>query len=147
MRILIGWDDPAEAELLQLYLNGDNTVVLRLEEEPLLAAANVVAAFSTDPQIMNRAAFEAVGLGRPLVLSELPALRARFGEAAVFSPNQPQEMAEALRRALRDQGELAGRSTALAVGLREQRRRALDALRLRLEPVTPMETPFSGLIE
>jgi glycosyltransferase involved in cell wall biosynthesis len=98
-----------------------------------LLAADVVAAFSTDPQIMNRAAFEAVGLGRPLVLSELPALRARFGEAAVFAPNRPPDMAEALRGALAKRAELARRSTALAVELREQRRRALDQLRLRLE--------------
>jgi len=93
-----------------------------------LMAADVVAAFSTDPQIMNRAAFEAVGLGRPLVLSELPALRARFASAAVFSPNRPEEMAAALRTALRDKERLAARSAALAVDLREQRRQALEQL-------------------
>ena len=43
--------------------------------------------FSTDPRIMNRAAFEAVGLGRPLVLSNLPALKTRFASAAVFCDN------------------------------------------------------------
>jgi glycosyltransferase involved in cell wall biosynthesis len=97
-----------------------------------LMAADVVAAFSTDPQIMNRAAFEAVGLGRPLVLSDLPALRGRFAKAAVFSPNRPEEMAAALRRTLREQAELAAGSAALAVELRGQRRRALEELRALL---------------
>jgi glycosyltransferase involved in cell wall biosynthesis len=104
-----------------------------------LMAADVVAAFSTDPQIMNRAAFEAVGLGRPLVLSDLPALRGRFGEAAVFTPNDPPRMAEAVRAALRDRVELAARSSALAVELRAQREAALDQLRPRLEE--PAEAP------
>src|SRR5438874_2524830 len=41
MRILAGWDDPVEAELLQLYLAGGNgnEVFLTLEEETLLSAA------------------------------------------------------------------------------------------------------------
>lgn len=94
-----------------------------------MAAAHVVAAFSTDPQIMNRAAFEALGLGRPLVLTDLAGLRSRFGEAAAFSPNQPPAMAEALRGAFRDQQVLARRSEALAVALRTQRERALAELR------------------
>src|SRR5215467_1096140 len=97
-----------------------------------MAAAHVVAAFSTDPQIMNRAAFEAVGLGRPLVLTELAGLRSRFGEAAAFSPNDPQAMAEALRAAYRDREALARRSAALAVALRSQRQRALAELRALL---------------
>lgn len=97
-----------------------------------MAAAHVVAAFSTDPQIMNRAAFEAVGLGRPLVLTELAGLRSRFGEAAAFSPNDPLSMAEALRAAYRDREALARRSAALAVALRSQRQRALAELRALL---------------
>ncbi len=40
-----------------------------------MLAADVVAVFSADPHIMNRAAFEAAGLGRPLVLSDLAGLR------------------------------------------------------------------------
>ena len=42
---------------------------------------------------MNRAAFEAVGLGRPLVLTDFPGLRERFGEAALLSTNEPARMA------------------------------------------------------
>src|SRR5262249_49765006 len=51
-----------------------------------MLAADAVAVFSTDPHIMNRAAFEAVGLGRPLVLSDLTGLRERFGPARLSRP-------------------------------------------------------------
>jgi glycosyltransferase involved in cell wall biosynthesis len=98
-----------------------------------LMAAHVVAAFSTDPEIMNRAAFEAVGLGRPLVLSDLPGLRRRFGAAAVFAANRPEEMAAALREGLDHRQELEGRSESLAVELRSQRADALSVLQRRLE--------------
>ena len=89
--------------------------------------------FSTDPFIMNRAAFEAVGLARPLVLSDLPLLRVRFGEAAVFSTNHPPDMADAIRRAFHHQDELASRSTRLQGRLRAEHERALEQLRIVIE--------------
>jgi glycosyltransferase involved in cell wall biosynthesis len=98
-----------------------------------LMAAHVVAAFSTDPEIMNRAAFEAVGLGRPLVLSDLPGLRSRFGPAALFTANEPAQMAAGLRQALGQQEDLACRSRSLAVELRSQRDGALSTLRQHLD--------------
>ncbi len=98
-----------------------------------LLASQVVATFSTDPEIMNRAAFEAVGLGRPLVLSDLPGLRRRFGAAAVFAPNSPDQMAAAMRQALDRRQELQSRSRSLAVELRAQRAQALSMLERRLE--------------
>jgi glycosyltransferase involved in cell wall biosynthesis len=97
-----------------------------------LQAAHVVAAFSTDPNIMNRAAYEAVGLGCPLVLSDLPGLRARFGSAALFCANEPAAMAGTLRRALGERATLAHRSMALAATLRSEREAALTQLRARL---------------
>jgi glycosyltransferase involved in cell wall biosynthesis len=93
-----------------------------------LLAADVVAVFSTDPHIMNRAAFEAVGLGRPLVLSDLPGLRARFGDGAVLCPNDAAAMAEAIRLAQRDRDTLAERSRALRRRLQAQRQAALAQL-------------------
>jgi len=98
-----------------------------------LLASHVVAAFSTDPEIMNRAAFEAVGLGRPLVLSDFPGLRRRFGAAAVFAANRPDQMAAALRQALDRRQELESRSRSLAVELCSQRAQALSMLQRRLE--------------
>lgn len=94
-----------------------------------LMAADVVGVFSTDPHIMNRAAFEAVGLARPLVLSDLPGLRRRFGEAALMSANDPATMAATLTLALQAREELAVRSALLRPRLREQHDQALSRLR------------------
>jgi glycosyltransferase involved in cell wall biosynthesis len=94
-----------------------------------LLAANVVAVFSTDPHIMNRAAFEAVGLGRPLVLSDLPGLRSRFGDAALFAPNDPRSMADVMQQALGRQDELAARSKALQARLSAQHEQGLARLK------------------
>lgn len=98
-----------------------------------LLAADAVAVFSTDPRIMNRAAFEAVGLGRPLVLSDFPGLRARFGPAALFAPNEPRAIAGALRQALLQREELAARSAALRPRLEAQREQAMAELKEILE--------------
>jgi len=98
-----------------------------------LMAAHVVGVFSTDPNIMNRAAFEAVGLGRPLVLSDLAGLRRRFGEAAVMCPNEAGAMAAALRQALLQQEGLALRSAGLGPRLRAQHAGALARLRVLLD--------------
>ncbi|HZU15919.1 MAG TPA: glycosyltransferase [Candidatus Dormibacteraeota bacterium] len=110
-----------------------------------MAAAQVVAVFSTDPHIMNRAAFEAVGLGRPLVLSDLPGLRARFAAGAIFAPNRPEAMAEAIARALEDRVVLAARSRALARHLRQQRADALERLEHLLAGPGGVSTPVRVL--
>ncbi len=103
-----------------------------------LLAANVVAVFSTDPYIMNRAAFEAVGLERPLVLSDLPGLRARFGPAALFSSNDPRAMADGMLDALAHQDVLAARSKELQAHLRAQHQQALTRL------MTMVQLTFEG---
>jgi glycosyltransferase involved in cell wall biosynthesis len=98
-----------------------------------LLAAHVVGVFSTDPHIMNRAAFEAVGLGRPLVLSDLAGLRRRFGEAALLCTNRPAAVAAALSQALAAQDQLAARSAALRPRLRAQHERAVARLKASLD--------------
>ena len=109
-----------------------------------LIRAQVVAAFSSDPGIMNRAAFEAVGLGRPLVLTDFPGLRERFGEAALLSTNEPARMAAALRQALGNREQLAERSRQLAGDLRGQRSHALSRLRSLIERGRNGARPASG---
>lgn len=93
-----------------------------------LLTADVVAVFTTCTHAMNRAAFEAIAVGRPLVLSDLPFLRARFGQAPVFCANQPEAMARAIHQALEEQRPLADRSRALQQRLRDQRETALSQL-------------------
>jgi glycosyltransferase involved in cell wall biosynthesis len=107
-----------------------------------LLGADVVAVFSTDPTAMNRAAFEAIGLSRPLVLSDVPGLRGRFQEAARFSANEPGPMADALRQALRDRVELVERSEALRGQLQAQRDAALAELKSLLNP--PQQAPSAA---
>jgi glycosyltransferase involved in cell wall biosynthesis len=98
-----------------------------------LLAADVVAVFSTDRRIMNRSAFEAIGLGRPLVLSDFQGLRSRFGPAAIFTPNEPRAMADAMKRALVQKKELAAMSAFLKPRLQAQRERALAELKAMLD--------------
>jgi glycosyltransferase involved in cell wall biosynthesis len=124
--------DPALLPAALLAEAPDNVVMTGYLAYPVflgeLEAADVVGVFSTDPRIMNRAAFEAVGLGRPLVLSDLRGLRDRFGSAALFSSNEPAAIADTLARALDQQGELADRSVVLQAQLRDQRDRAVAQL-------------------
>jgi glycosyltransferase involved in cell wall biosynthesis len=107
-----------------------------------LCAANVVGVFSTDPHIMNRSAFEAVGLGRPLVLTDFPGLRSRFGDGALFTPNDPKAMARTLTQALEHQDELAGQSRELQTRLRRQHQDAVARLKAMLE--APVASPTGG---
>jgi hypothetical protein len=111
-----------------------------------LLSADVVAVFSTDRHIMNRAAFETVGLGRPLLLSDLPGLRARFGEAALFCRNEPVAMAQAVRQAHRERHDLAARSAVLRHRLLAQREAAIAELRSLVEMAsgTLSRTPVSS---
>ena len=97
-----------------------------------LASADAVAAFSTDTTIMNRAAFEAIGLERPLILTDLPGLRGRFSDAAVFCANDPASMAAAVRHALADRDRLEARSRELKARLRQMHSDALSELETAL---------------
>jgi glycosyltransferase involved in cell wall biosynthesis len=98
-----------------------------------MCAAAVVVALSNDPQVMNRAAFEAVALERPLVLSDHDGLRKRFGKAALFTANEPEAIAATIRTALARRKELEARSHALRVELQDARDRAMVVLRKSLD--------------
>ena len=91
--------------------------------------ANVVAAFSTNPRIMNRAAFEAIGLERPLVLTDFQGLRRRFGDAPLYTDNDPQAMADSLQWALAHEQDLAERSRQFKTQLKQQHADALGRMK------------------
>ena len=165
-RVLIAgsldWDEPVAAVLeaareiptLELRLTGDPARVAAdvraaapsnavftgwLDYSTFLGEirnADVVAAFTGQPGVMNRAAFEAVALGKPLVLSDLPGMRERFGEAALFTTNQPADMAKTIIRAYDERERLAVQSVRLQADLRQARLEALARLRTLL-PETP----------
>jgi len=67
------------------------------------------------------------------VLSDLPGLRSRFGPAALFAPNNPRAMADAVLQALGRQDELAARSRELQAHLRAQHQRGLARLSSMLQ--------------
>jgi glycosyltransferase involved in cell wall biosynthesis len=95
----------------------------------LLAGAGVVLALTTRPLTMQRAGYEALGFGRPLVASDTDVLREFFTGGTVFAAPTAASLAAAIEEARARSDELA----AGMVGLREHRRvedeRALTALR------------------
>jgi glycosyltransferase involved in cell wall biosynthesis len=91
--------------------------------------ADVVAALTHDAGIMNRAAYEAVGLGKPIVLSNSPGRRERFGAVAVFTANTPAAIASAVRQALEEKAELGERSRGLRAELAADHEQGIATLR------------------
>jgi glycosyltransferase involved in cell wall biosynthesis len=97
-----------------------------------LLTADAVAVFTTCTHAMNRAAFEAIALSRPLVLSDLPLLRDRFEEAPLYCANRPDAMARAIQRALDERHAREERSRALQRQLLDQRETAMAELQAAL---------------
>ena len=142
MRILVGWDDPAEADLLQLYLSGEqNEVQLSFPEQDFLerAAAGtwdvvlMTLAFPTPEQ--GFAVFEQVQQlqpGVPIVLACRP------GEMI----NLPRFLMHGLRFYVFRDGAgdyvflvLATLESAIAVARAEEARRLAEHLRKEIESV------------
>ncbi|TAL21760.1 MAG: glycosyltransferase [Frankiales bacterium] len=95
----------------------------RGEYDDLVASADVVLALTTREDTMQRAAYEAVGAGRPVVASGTDALREYLFRGAVFTDGGPESLAEAVRTALRDRDRLA----AEVVVLRDEHEKAFAA--------------------
>ena len=76
-----------------------------------LAACDVVVTLSKRPHIMQMAAEEALGLGRPLITNHSPILKEVFGDAALYVPLEPQSLAKAIQQA-HVRGEELGRMMA-----------------------------------
>jgi hypothetical protein len=81
--------------------------------------ADLVLALTTEPTSVMRCAYEAVYAGRPLLVSDWPALRPLF-PFAELSPNDGPALADSVRRAL-DRGEALRRDAEAA--RRDQERR------------------------
>jgi glycosyltransferase involved in cell wall biosynthesis len=92
----------------------------------LLRAADVVVVLTTYDHTMQRGAYEALALGKPLVTSDWPLLRATFSRGSVYVRNQPADIASGVRRALAEQQRLSGEMCSL-----QGERAALFAARLQ----------------
>lgn len=96
--------------------------------EELVAGADIILALTDREATNQRAAAEAVSLGKPLVCSDTAMLRQVYGPAAVFAQNTADSLAAAIREALRDQERLRDGSREVAARITAQRARSLAAL-------------------
>lgn len=99
----------------QPALQGSPDVVLpgfvdELTYAALLRRADVVLALTTREATMQRAGYEALELGRPLVCSDTAVLREAFDGAAVVTGAGGDQLAAAVRAALQDGDRLAAAS-------------------------------------
>jgi hypothetical protein len=61
-------------------------------------ASDAVICLTTADHTMQRGAYEAIYLGRPVITSNFEILRQAFSKGTVFVGNSPDEMAEGIRR-------------------------------------------------
>ena len=73
----------------------------------LLSEASVICDLTLKPDCLVCGAYEALAVGKPMVLSDNPATRDIFGSAAILTGSAPGEIADALRQALARREELA----------------------------------------
>lgn len=99
----------------------------------LLAQAAVVCDLTLKPDCLVCGAYEALAVGKPMVLSDNPATREIFGPAAILTGSDPDAIADALRYALEQRETLAAHARALRRTYQErwqaQSTAAWDAIR------------------
>ena len=78
-----------------------------------LARSAVVVVLTTRPDTLLSGGYEALALGRPLVISDHAVLRDYYGDAAVYAAASSASLRDALTAALDDAAALSGRITAL----------------------------------
>ena len=79
----------------------------------LLDQASVICDLTLKPDCLVCGAYEALAVGKPMVLSDNPATREIFGPAAVLTGSAPDEIAAALRDALEQREQLAAKAREL----------------------------------
>lgn len=90
------------------------TDYLALDEfNGLLLGCDLVLGLTTIEGIQLSVANEAIGAGKPLVLSDTTILRELFGAAGMFTPNEAEAMAGVVREALGRLDTMASRAAAL----------------------------------
>jgi glycosyltransferase involved in cell wall biosynthesis len=104
----------------------------------LLAGADVVCDLTLKPDCLVCGAYEALAVGKPMVLSDNAATRELFGSAAILTSSEPGEIARALRTALERRDTLALNARALRATYRErwqaQASAVLEAVRAGAAP-------------
>lgn len=93
-----------------------------------IAGADVVVALTTRDHTMQRAAYEAIYLGTPVVVSSWPILRENFDVGALWVENNGSDLAKALRAA-------ADQSEQLRAGAQALRQKKLERWRKNYERI------------
>ena len=101
----------------------------------LLAQCTAVMSLTTLDHTMQRGAYEAAYLARPIVTSDFDLLRRSFPMGTVFVEGTPQAIAEGVRRMCDD----AARYAKEAVDLREHKLRTWEQVRLRLQAMLGLD--------
>jgi glycosyltransferase involved in cell wall biosynthesis len=96
-----------------------------------IAGADVVVALTTRDHTMQRAAYEAIYLGTPVVVSDWPILRENFDMGALWVENTGADLAAALRQAAQTHDQLRS-------GAQELRQKKLDRWRKNYERIVEL---------
>ncbi len=99
------------------------------EYAQLVATATVVLALTTRDDTMQRAAYEAVAAGRPVVASGTRALRGHLSRGTVFTGGGADDLARAVRSALDGADRLAAEVVSMRAEHEERFARDLAAVR------------------
>jgi glycosyltransferase involved in cell wall biosynthesis len=99
------------------------------EFQSLMAHATVVLALTTREATMQRAAYEGLQLGRPLVCSDTGVLRRVLANAAIFVENTGPAIAAGITEAMAYADRLEAAGAAVRATVRADSERGLAALR------------------
>ena len=94
----------------------------------LLAQAPVVCDLTLKPDCLVCGAYEALAVGKPMVLSDNPPTRDLFGSAAVLTGSDPDAIAAALRRAIDERERLEAGARELRESYRTHWQTQADAV-------------------
>jgi glycosyltransferase involved in cell wall biosynthesis len=140
VEVVITGDRPALPERPGLRLTG----FLPADEfQDLMAHATVVLALTTREATMQRAAYESLQLGRPLVCSDTRVLRRVLANSAVFVENTGPAIAAGIREAMAGAEQLEAAGAALQATIKAEAERGLAALRA-LAVADPSQRPPPG---
>ena len=126
VEIVVTGDRPVLSQRPGLRLTG---FLPAAEFQDLMAHATVVLALTTREATMQRAAYEGLQLGRPLVCSDTKVLRRVLGNAAVFVENSGPGIATGIMDATSRADELHAAGTAVQATIKAEAERGLAAVR------------------
>jgi glycosyltransferase involved in cell wall biosynthesis len=100
----------------------------------LLRSVHAVVDLTAMPDCLVCGSYEAIAVGRPLVLTDIPAARALFGPAALFTRNEPSDIGAALRQLRSEYPRYAAGAAQARASLAQSWDALADTLVRRLQP-------------